>query len=107
FLHDRQEQEDDAGKARNDEVRSEGTQARDLQGNEAEVSPSREGRTRGRMATSFSWARAVRRQSVEAIAAGCAAFSALTTPRQPRAPGSGRNTMRACCRGRGGREPVL
>ena len=42
LLHDRQEQEDDAGEARDDEVRSEGTQARDLQGNETEI-----GRTAG------------------------------------------------------------
>ena len=38
LLHDRQEQEDHAREARDHEVRSEGTQARDVQGNEAEVS---------------------------------------------------------------------
>src|SRR5665213_3324686 len=37
LLHDRQEQEDDAREDRNDEVRSEGTQARDLQRDEIEI----------------------------------------------------------------------
>ena len=47
LLHDRQEQEDDAGEDRDHEVRSEGAQARDLQGNEAQVSDFAEPR-RGR-----------------------------------------------------------